>query len=585
MSVTSIPVAAFRYTADGAQAIAETVRIRTAVEQLNESDLGDLTGAFLDFDFSVKGVAESAAGLVSAGSLLALIKQGADFVNEIGTAASRAGTTAESLSKLKFAAEESDVSFEALTSGIRKFQDGLSDAASGQGEFAETLKEIGLSARDLRGQELEAQLGVIADAFRSVGEQSDRVRISNDLFGRSSTELISLLGQGSAGIAELTQRAEDLGLALDNRATAAVDRGAKAIERLGKVSAGVFATVAQQIALLVTDSGDPILERIARIEELERRIRVGSKENNDTARARVKQFREELQTLQAEDRLRKSIENVEFSDVAPVAAKVAAPDGVLNRDELDAARKEAEEEANRRREFENLLIEERADIERGAAEAQKQLAREVSDNLEEEITRRNDMEAAARDQLFQQEIAAQENILAIRRQGTAAAQTLLTAYGGKFASVAKAILAIEKANAIIRTIIATKAAVMKTYEYYGGTPFGIAAAAFVALEGAAAVAAIAAQGKSSGGGGSVSGRSAGGVPSGSEPAFDPIGDANQPFVNQAPQTATQIIINGNLFGNRETIDMLIEGITEAVEKRDVVIISNRSRNAQEIMQR
>lgn len=584
MSVTSIPVAAFRYTADGAQAIAETVRIRSAVEQLNQSDLADLSKSFLGLDLTLESVASSAAGLVSAGGLAALIKQGADFVNEISDAAERAGTTANSLSKLRFAAEESDVSFESLTSGIRKFQDGLSQAAIGQGQVAGSLSEIGLSVQKLRGLALEDQLGLIADGFEQLGDQTDRVRISNDLFGRSSSELIGLLAQGREGIKGLTDQAEDLGLALDNRATAAVDRGTKAIERLGKVAVGVFATIAQQIALTLGDSGDAVLETEAKLAELERRRNVNLKENNDTARNKAKQLQAEIEAqneilriLQAQkaakDFVASGSQLKEVETTARFVPFVRAP--------KTQEQKLAEDEASRAEQFANLMTEQRGDLEREFAENQKKLASEVSDNLEDEVKRRNEIEQNGRDRIVQQEQAYQDQILAIRRQGVSAAQVLLTAYGGKFAAVGKAILLVEKALAIKATFINTREAIMKTFAKYGGTPIGYASAAAIAVLGAAQIAAIAAQG-TSGGGGATSGGNIGSAQRDTAPGFDPVTDPTQPFVNQSQPTVAQIIIQGSVFSSRETADFLIQQIRDAVDKRDVVIIGNDSRQMQEI---
>lgn len=589
MSVTSIPTAAFRYTADGAQAVAETIRVREAVEALNDSPLDELIGQFNDLDLSIEGIGEKVAGFASAGALLGLVKQGADFVNEIGDAAERAGTTAEALSKLKFAADQSDVSFDALVVGIREFQDGLSEAAIGSGTVASTLNELGISFEKLRGQDIEQQIQEIADAFADVKDQTDRVRISQELFGKGGKELILLLGQGGEGIREFNKLARQLGLVLDNRATAAVDRGTKALQRFTDALLGAGVQVAQQIALTFTDSGDEILETQAKIKSLQRDVLAQQNEFNltgtDSARFRLRASQQDLAVEKEKLRVLQEQKQAKESTFGIFAApNLGGLPDLPSIDDGSDARRAAEKAAEEmRRQDERLrddMIDQQEDLNRLFAEEQKRREKEVSDNLDEEVRRRNEIEQNARDQNVQREIAFQEQILAIRKQGVASAQILLTAYGGRFAALAKAILLVEKVNAIKSTFINTREAVMKTFAKYGATPIGYAAAAAVAVLGAAQIAAIAAQGSS----GSGSGGNIGGAPRGDgQPGFDPVTNPSQPFVNNAPQTATQIIIQGPVFSSRETADFIIQQIREAVDKRDVVIIGSGSRQAQEIM--
>jgi hypothetical protein len=404
-----------------------------------------------------------------------------------------------------------------------------------------------------------------------------------------------LLAQGSDGIDELTKRAEELGLVLDNRAAAAVDRNSKALERFLKIITTFSAKTTGGILASTLGTGDDLLDAKGKLEDLIRqrdRFIGNQPENFQTfipgAVAQINLLNDQIRELAAQifflENKKKAAEPSPF-EISPAGlADLRLPsDPRFDSDEdlARAAEKAAEEMRRQDEKLRDDMIDQRQDFNKLFLDEQERVAKQVSDNLEDEVRRRNEIEQNARDQNVQREIAFQDQILAIRKQGVAAAQILLTAYGGRFAALGKAILLVEKVNAIKSTFISTREAVMKTFAKYGATPIGYAAAAAVAVLGAAQIAAIAAQGSSGSSGGSI-----GGAPRGDgQPGFDPVTNPSQPFVNNAPQTATQIIIQGAVFSSRETADFIIQQIREAVDKRDVVIIGSGSRQAQEIMNR
>ena len=107
-------------------------------------------------------------------------------------------------------------------------------------------------------------------------------------------------------------------------------------------------------------------------------------------------------------------------------------------------------------------------------------------------------------------------------------------------------------------------------------PANIAAAAKVAVMGALQVAKIKAAKYSAGGssgGGSFS--AAGGSAGGSEGQFETPAAVAQ----QQPTRMAQVIIQGDVFSSTQTVDYLIDKIREAINDRDVSVISSRSRQA------
>jgi hypothetical protein len=168
---------------------------------------------------------------------------------------------------------------------------------------------------------------------------------------------------------------------------------------------------------------------------------------------------------------------------------------------------------------------------------------------------------------------AEAKILFFRQAGTNAAVTLLTAYHGKFAGIAKAILIIQKVAAIRTAIIDTRAAIMKTWAKYGATPIGYAATAAMAVLGAAQVAAIASE--------------SGAFGAGSQSA---LGSPNNPVFTESPSTDSQTpttrsqttitIVGGAV--DEETAKRIAEALKDVIDNGDVRIIGRKSAQAEDL---
>jgi hypothetical protein len=108
-------------------------------------------------------------------------------------------------------------------------------------------------------------------------------------------------------------------------------------------------------------------------------------------------------------------------------------------------------------------------------------------------------------------------------------------------------------------------------------PGNIAAAALAAATGVAQLANI--RKTNIGSGGSIAGARGGGGASLSAPNLSDNVSGAQPMEKQ---TSTQVIIQGNVFSSQETAEWIIGQIRDAVESRDVVFISQNSRQAMEL---
>lgn len=248
------------------------------------------------------------------------VKVGFQAADAIGDAADRAGVAVESLSRLKFAAEQNDVEFGALTTAIKRWQVTLSEAAGGSKDASASLGLLQLSASRLKGLRLEDQLRLIADQFRRIKDPADQTRIAVELFGRSGEQLVPLLRQGGTAIGQLTDEADRLGITLDQKTVRSIDKADKALKKLKATLNSFGGRVAGSIAEAIVGPVDNLDAAERRLGELvERRdailrgsIRLPGPERSrqlDTLNAQIEGAREGLEIIRRMEAEAEQIDN------------------------------------------------------------------------------------------------------------------------------------------------------------------------------------------------------------------------------------------------------------------------------------
>lgn len=161
-------------------------------------------------------------------ALVGGVKHALTAADDLGKAAQKIGLPVEELSKLKFAADLADVSFEALSKGLVKFDKGLAEASVGvKNDLTAALSAMKIEIRDSNG-EVKSQsqlLGEIADKFASYEDGIEKTGLAVQTFGkRFGPDLIPLLNEGSKGLVEAGLAAERTGNVIDTNTAAASQR-------------------------------------------------------------------------------------------------------------------------------------------------------------------------------------------------------------------------------------------------------------------------------------------------------------------------------------------------------------------------
>lgn len=198
-------------------------------------------GAFVEFSLRRKGLERSlrevgsrlrkfggqvrqiGAGLTAAGAgisapfvaSLAIFQKYGDALDKTSQ---RTGVAVESLSELRFAAEQSGSNLETFEKGLKTAQRSIYDLGRGLSTQTDAFNELGLTFKDLDGLSPEDQFTLIADRVSQIEDPSKRAALAMSTLGRAGQQLIPLLAGGEKSIADLRKQARDLGLTIDNDA-------------------------------------------------------------------------------------------------------------------------------------------------------------------------------------------------------------------------------------------------------------------------------------------------------------------------------------------------------------------------------
>lgn len=191
------------------------------------------------------GVAVAAAVTAATAAVTALgvaVKGVIDYADEMDKAAQKFGVPIEDLTRLKYAAEMSNVSFEALGTGLRKLAQNMhSTAADGTGKAAEAFEMLGIKVETANGN-LRSQsevMGDLAEKFATMPDGAQKTALAMGIFGKSGADLIPILNEGKAGLKALTDEADRFGLVIGQETAHQADRFNDNLEKMGKIWDGL----------------------------------------------------------------------------------------------------------------------------------------------------------------------------------------------------------------------------------------------------------------------------------------------------------------------------------------------------------
>lgn len=190
------------------------------------------------------GMAAVAAAAVAAGAALSVaMKNTIDDMDKLSKTSQKLGIPVEQLSALAYAADLSDVSFEALSKSVGKLNRTMVEAAAKPtSEAAKAFTALGVSVRDSNGnlKSSDAVLGEVAERFSGLKDGAGKTAVAMAIFGKAGADLIPLLNGGRDGLKEMNEEAAAFGAIVSTKAAKEAETFNDNVTRLGYAIKGVL---------------------------------------------------------------------------------------------------------------------------------------------------------------------------------------------------------------------------------------------------------------------------------------------------------------------------------------------------------
>lgn len=196
---------------------------------------------------TVLGTALAAGAGIAAAALIASTKAAIDNADAIRDMSIRLGTATETLSAYGYAAGQTGTDLDTLGRGLKVLAKNAADSLNPTSEQAKVFEALGVSAQDAEGnlKGLATLVPEIADKFAQLEDGTTKAALAQALFGKAGLDLTEFLNSGSQGLAEMTRRAEELGIVVDAQTAAAADEFNDILGEMKAIMAGVGLEIAR----------------------------------------------------------------------------------------------------------------------------------------------------------------------------------------------------------------------------------------------------------------------------------------------------------------------------------------------------
>jgi hypothetical protein len=208
------------------------------------------------------GKAIGAGVAVAATALGALTWQSIQFADQLDEMSQRLGISTETLSGWGYAAKMSGTDLDSLTAAIPKLSKTLAAAADEGSKAGQLFKALGIDVKDAEGnlRDVEDVLPEIADRFKALKNDTTEAALAQELFGRSGANMLEFLNRGSEGIAELSDRAAELGLIVSGETASAAAQFNDSLEELRAVTTAFGLQIAELLLPHLQDLVDWLVQ-------------------------------------------------------------------------------------------------------------------------------------------------------------------------------------------------------------------------------------------------------------------------------------------------------------------------------------
>lgn len=161
-----------------------------------------------------------AGATVATGAVLGVATASAGAMDAIDKGSAKVGLSKQAYQEWSYVLGQNGMDISKMEVGMKTLVAAMDGAAAGTASAVEKFDALGLSIYDSNGnlKDQETMMNEAIYALANMENGTEKARLATELFGKSGVEMMPMLNGGAEGIADLTQRAHDLGLVMSDEA-------------------------------------------------------------------------------------------------------------------------------------------------------------------------------------------------------------------------------------------------------------------------------------------------------------------------------------------------------------------------------
>lgn len=191
------------------------------------------------------GEAFSAVGDLVVGTLAEMTLKTAEYGAAVLKMSEQTGAGTEEISRLQYAAGQTETSVESLGNGLKILAKNADLAADGNKKQADAFASLGISVTDVNGnlRPLNDLFLDVADRMSKMEDGTQKAADAQVLLGKNGMALIPMLDQGRDGLAAMGDKADMLGLTMSGNTAEASKTLMRGIDDLKSSAEGIGITI------------------------------------------------------------------------------------------------------------------------------------------------------------------------------------------------------------------------------------------------------------------------------------------------------------------------------------------------------
>lgn len=224
------------------------IRLRADIAQLRQDmdrarrEVGGAMNDIRNFTNLAGNALKGLGGYFAVDAVLGFAKSVIDATDAVSDISQKTGLAVEEIAGLQLWFQKGAMEAGMLETTMAKLSKNI---AEGGADFA----KLGISTKTATG-ELRANAAVLADTadkFAAMQDGTAKTAIAIQLFGKSGADLIPMLNEGSAGLREMNEMAEKLGLTFDQKVVDQAGEFNDTLDFIGMAAQGVGRKVAAEL--------------------------------------------------------------------------------------------------------------------------------------------------------------------------------------------------------------------------------------------------------------------------------------------------------------------------------------------------